>query len=54
MKCNEWHAQGIEVFTPEDREMPPQFSTFDHSFIWIMLPISGVQSMSGVVKATRQ
>jgi len=30
------------VFTPEGREISPQFSAVNHSFMWITLPISGV------------
>jgi hypothetical protein len=54
MKYNAWSTEGIEVFTPEIREISPQFSAVNGSFMWITLPISGVWEISGAVKTTRQ
>jgi len=43
MKYNARSIEGIEVFTPEGREMLPQISAANHSFTGMTRPISGVR-----------
>jgi hypothetical protein len=47
-------AEEIEVFTPESREIPPQFSAVNYPFMGIMLRVSRMWETTSAVKTVRQ